>query len=115
MSTPLVSLREAAEDFNAGKCQLRTEMLVRIGDAETRWELVVETEWEALRWGQYDDHGRPLYQMLLYRADAFSGEPESRPDEFWGLGPRDVGVIAEVFGINPDARVWTKGTKLAKE
>jgi hypothetical protein len=105
MSKPLVSLREAADDFNAGKCQLRTELEVHVGDAVTRWELRLDTEWV-----QYDNHMRPMYQMLIYRADVTLGEPEWRPDSVMGYGQRDVAVVAQVFGIDPDARVWTKGS-----
>lgn len=110
MSQPLVSLRGVADAFNAGKCQLQTNVELRVGDDVTRWVLVIHTEELA-----EDDHGQPLYQMLLYRADAFLGEPESRPDEFWAAGPRDVDGIAEVFGIDPDVRVWTKGSRYARE
>src|SRR5258707_926509 len=110
MSKPLVSLREAAEDFNAGKCQLRTDVLVRVGNAETRWELVIDTEWVT-----YDNHGRPMYRTLLRRADIQLGEPEWEPDAMSGAGPRDVDIIVEVFGIDPDARVWTKGSTYARE
>lgn len=110
MSKPLVSLREAAEDFNAGKCQLQTEMLVRIGDAETRWELTLDAQWAS-----YDYYGRPVYHMFLHRADITLGEPELEPDALSGAGPRDVDVIAQVFGIDLDARVWTKSSLYDKE
>jgi hypothetical protein len=109
MSMPLVSLREAADDFNAGKCQLRSDVEVRIGDDVARWVLVIDTEWAC-----YDNHGRPMYRMLMHRADVTLGEPEWEPDVLTGAGPRDVDIIAAVFGIDPDARVWAKGSAYTK-
>jgi hypothetical protein len=110
MGKPLMSLREASEDFNAGKCQLRTEVEMRVGDAVTRWELVVDGEFVT-----YDNHGRPMYNAYMHRAVITLGEPEWEPDMMQSAGPRDVHVIAEVFGISLDAAVWTKGSAYAKE
>ncbi len=110
MSKPLVSLREAADDFNAGKCRLQTAVEVRVGDDVTRWELTLDSEWM-----MYDNYGRPTYGLVLGRMDIMVGEGEPPPEALWGLGPRDVDVITRVFGIDADARVWTKGSMYAKE
>lgn len=85
MSTPMVSLREVADEFNSGKCELRTYVELRVGDAVTRWELVIQGEY-----GSYDNHGRPMYEMWVRRADVTLGEPEWEPDLMRGAGPRDV-------------------------
>src|SRR5262245_35404519 len=106
MNEALVTLREVAEEFNAGACQLRTEALIRIGDAETTWEVVSDTELVA-----YDHHGRDTYEMSMYRPDVTLGEPQWEPDVFSGSGPREVEVISQVFGIDLDARVWRKGSR----
>ena len=103
MNEALVTLREVAEAFNAGACELRTEALVRIGDAETMWELVIDTEWAA-----YDNHGRPVFRMYMYRPDVTLGEPRWEPDRFSGGGTHNGEVIAQVFGIDLDARVGRK-------
>jgi hypothetical protein len=105
MTTELVSLRDAAEDFNAGKCQLQTEVLVRIGNNDIRWELMIDTEWVV-----YDNYGRPTYSTVLRRADIPTGEGDPPPEVLYGGGPRDVNVIANAFGIDLDARIWTKGS-----
>ncbi len=105
MNEALVTLREVTEAFNAGACELRTQVLVRIGDAETTWELVIDTEWAA-----YDNHGRPAFTMYMHRPDVTLGEPQLEPDRFSGGGTRDVEVISQVFGIDLDARVWRKGS-----
>jgi hypothetical protein len=110
MNKPLVSLREAADDFNAGKCQLQTGVEVRVGHGVARWELVLDTELVV-----YDNYGRPMYSAVLYRTDIELGEGEPPPEALWGGGPRDVDVVAHAFGIDLDARVWTKGSKYAKD
>ena len=107
---PLVSLREVADDFNAGKCQLRTYIELRIGDNVTHWELTLDTEWVV-----YGPDGRPQYDARMRRIGISSGEGEPPPEELWGQGPRDADVITTVFGIDPDAHVWVKGSMYAKD
>jgi hypothetical protein len=107
---PLVSLREVAADFNAGRCQLRTEVDVRIGDDSTCWELVLDTEWVV-----YGPDGRPTYSLVLCRSDLEIGEGEPPPEALWGSGPRDMETVLRVFGIDPDARVWRKGSMYSAE
>lgn len=110
MSKPHVSLREAAGDFNTGKCQLRTEVEVRVGDEVTRWELVLDGERAV-----YDNYGRLTYSAVLCRADIAPGEGEPPPEVLWGAGLRDINVIARAFGIDLDAPVWTKGSMYAND
>jgi hypothetical protein len=109
MNEALVTLREAADEFNAGACELRTEALIRIGNAVTTWAVVIDGEL-----GQYDNHGRLSYHLNLHRPDITLGEPQWEPDVFTGFGPCDVEVISQIFGIDLDARVWRKGYRNAK-
>jgi hypothetical protein len=106
----LCSLRDVADEFNAGMCRLQTRALVRIGDNESPWELVLDTEWVV-----YDNYGRPTYSVVFRRADSAVEKGDPPPEALYGGGPRDVTVIAEAFGIDMDARVWTKSSMYAKE
>jgi hypothetical protein len=82
MSTPLVSLREAADDSNADKCYLQTVVELHVGDVVTRWVL----ELDAQRW-MYDDYGRMEYFVVMSRADIEFGEGEPPPEVLWSYAP----------------------------
>lgn len=111
MSTPLVSLREAAHDSNAGKCYLQTVVELHVGDVVTRWVLELDAE----RWA-YDANGRLQYLVVLSREDIEIGEGEPPPEVLWSWAPIDgVDVVTRVFGIDPDARIWTKGSRYTEE
>lgn len=111
MSAPLVSLREFADDSNAGKCYVRTDVELHVGEVVTRWELRLDG-----RRLSYDPHGRLMYEVLLSRADIQFGEGEPPPEVLWSYAPLDdVDVVTRVFGIDPDARIWTKGSNYATE
>jgi hypothetical protein len=101
----LLSLREVADDFHAGRCQLTTDLTLRIGDEQTDWELVIDAEFVS-----YDNHGRPCCKIWIHRADVTLGEPQFEPDMLFGGALRDVEVITQVFGVDMDAHVWKKSS-----
>lgn len=107
---PLVSLRDVADEFNAGKRQLRTDVEVHVGDAVTRWALVLDGERAYAGW-----NGDVMWHVTLRPADAELTPDDDQPGLLTGLWPRNLFDIVEVFGIGPDARIWTKGSIYAKE
>jgi hypothetical protein len=117
MNTPLVSLREAANDPNPGEWDIQTAVEMHVGGVMTRWVLTLFPESQI-----FDNHGRPVYKVSLSRADIEMSEgdtPEGDPppEELWGyaaLEDMDV-VVVRVFGVDPDARIWTKRSRYTKE
>ena len=111
MSRTLISLHEAAEDLNAGNCQLRTEVVMRVAGNETRWMLELDAQRKT-----YDDRGQLHYFVVLMRADIEIGEGEPPPEALWSYAPlNELDVITRVFGIDPDACAWTRSSRYAKE
>jgi hypothetical protein len=105
----LFSLREVADDFHAGRCQISTDLTLRIGDEMTDWELTINAEVAI-----YDNHGRPCCQIWIHRADVTLGEPQFEPDMLTGGALRDVEVITQVFGVDMDAHVWKKSSSYTR-
>jgi hypothetical protein len=117
MNAPLVSLREAANDSNPGAWDVRTAVEMHVGAVLTRWELTLFPEPQI-----FDNHGRPVYKVSLSRADiemsaGDTPEGDPPPEALWGyaaLEDLDV-VVVRVFGVDPDARIWTKRSRYPKE
>jgi hypothetical protein len=112
MNTPLVSLREAANDSNPGEWDLQTAVEMHVGAVMTRWELTLFPEPQI-----FDNHGRPVYKVVLSRADIEMSEGEPPHEALWGyaaLEDMDV-VVVRVFGVDPDARIWTKRSRYTKK
>lgn len=78
---------------------------MHVGGMETYWVLIIDTEWPV-----YDGYGRLTYDLILMRPDLALGEGEPPPEALWGRGARDVELLIRIFGIDPDARIWRKGS-----
>src|SRR5262249_4646087 len=100
----LVSLREVAEEFREGKIMLSTDLEMRIGDAVTPWSLRFFTNVNDANYGTLGNHA------YLFRAGGPLGRPNWHPDLLQARGLRDVEVVSEVYGVDLDTRVWTKGS-----
>ena len=62
MNTPVVSLREAANDSNPGEWDFQTAVEMHVGAVMTRWVLTLFPEPQI-----FDNHGRPVYTVSLSR------------------------------------------------
>ena len=108
MYEPLVSLREAANDFNTGEWRLETIVELDVRAVVTRWVLDLTASPRV-----YDTNGRPIYHVALCRADIETGiYGEPPPEALWSWGPLDdmLAIINRVFDIDPDARIWAKSS-----
>jgi hypothetical protein len=62
--SPVVSLREIADNLTAEECNIQANVVLRIGDVETPWILSIDTEYPS-----YDTEGNPRFSAFLARAD----------------------------------------------